>query len=398
MAKAFSSKDLEADTKLAARMIKHCWERGASVILKGPPGIGKSDLVAQVAKSIGYDLIDRRLSQFDPPELAGLLYPNPETMKADRFVPGWLPEPDSKTVILLDEIDKAPPAVKNAALQLFRDRALGDWVAGENIRIIAAANRLQDKSFGSALGAALCNRLVHIEIKPDFTVWQDWFLKQLRKGAKLDDRVLAFLSSGNEQYLLDTDPSESHPYATPRSWTILAQLLYDVPAGDPMVYQLAASTVGSNAHRAFFEWDKLYKDINILDILDGKAALPQAVLDESHPDHIVSQYALVAALMVKARSMGFAKMMRYKTSRKYSSTEEQVAVERAGGARTKGESLPRLEKLAEILEVLSRPMKMLFVKGVVIAGPVNIQILTGNKACDRALKDVQESLVYDDED
>lgn len=50
--------------------------------LSGPPGIGKSDIVAQVAEDFGLLLLDIRLSQMLPEDLTGLPSLNPTTGKA----------------------------------------------------------------------------------------------------------------------------------------------------------------------------------------------------------------------------------------------------------------------------------------------------------------------------
>jgi len=80
-----------------------------AVMIWGPPGIGKSSIVAQLATRHGLELLDLRLSQLAPTDLRGLPV-------ADGAVSKWLP-PEflpvaGKGILFLDEINMAPPAVQ----------------------------------------------------------------------------------------------------------------------------------------------------------------------------------------------------------------------------------------------------------------------------------------------
>ena len=52
-----------------ASAINLCIEASQPVMLHGSPGVGKSDVVRQVAAQRGIDMIDLRLSQLDPVDL-----------------------------------------------------------------------------------------------------------------------------------------------------------------------------------------------------------------------------------------------------------------------------------------------------------------------------------------
>ena len=72
-----------------------------SVMIWGPPGVGKSAIVAQVAERHSLQLVDLRLSQLAPTDLRGLPV-------ADGKVSRWLPPEflpnDGKGVLFLDEL------------------------------------------------------------------------------------------------------------------------------------------------------------------------------------------------------------------------------------------------------------------------------------------------------
>ena len=89
--------------------------------LWGPPGVGKSQVVAQVATALGIRLIDIRAILLDPVDLRGL--PTVEQGRAAWAIPAFLPE-DGAGILFLDELNAAPPLIQAACYQLVLDRAL----------------------------------------------------------------------------------------------------------------------------------------------------------------------------------------------------------------------------------------------------------------------------------
>lgn len=105
-----------------------------SVMLWGPPGVGKSQAVRQIAGHINraagkpVHVIDVRLLLFNPIDLRGI-----PTANADRTLAVWLrPQifqmdagDDVMNILFLDEISAAPQSVQAAAYQIVLDRTVG---------------------------------------------------------------------------------------------------------------------------------------------------------------------------------------------------------------------------------------------------------------------------------
>ena len=75
------------------------------VMLWGPPGVGKSQMVAQVAEKHGMPVIDIRLSQMEPSDLRGITFRVDD--KVEWSVPSMLPDIDrhgAQGSLFLDEI------------------------------------------------------------------------------------------------------------------------------------------------------------------------------------------------------------------------------------------------------------------------------------------------------
>lgn len=268
-----------------------------SVMLWGPPGVGKSQAVRQIAKEIediGKKVVvtDVRLLLFNPIDLRGI-----PTASADKKLAVWLKPhilnmDEGKNVInilFLDEITAAPQSVQAAAYQITLDRVVGEHKLPENCIVIAAGNRTTDKSVSYRMPKALSNRLMHIEIEGSFTSWKKWAV-----SSGINEKVLGFLSF-RQNYLMCFDAgSNDLAFATPRSWEMVSNILNHVDADVNEAYPLIAGLVGTGVAVEFRTWAKVYNELpSIEDIFDGK--------NPPVPKNTDAMYALVSSMTAYAR-------------------------------------------------------------------------------------------------
>jgi len=190
-----------------------------SVMLWGPPGVGKSQAVRQIAREIEENtgksvrVTDVRLLLFNPIDLRGI-----PTANADKTLAVWLkpqifqmdPGNDIVNILFLDEISAAPQSVQAAAYQITLDRVVGEHRLPENCIVIAAGNRTTDKSVAFKMPKALANRLMHIETEGSFASWKQWAI-----GSGINDKVIGFLSF-RQNYLMGFDSgSDDLAFPTP---------------------------------------------------------------------------------------------------------------------------------------------------------------------------------------
>jgi hypothetical protein len=184
------------------------------VMLWGPPGVGKSQVVAQVAVRHAVPMIDIRLSQMEPSDLRGIPFRVGEHV--EWAVPAMLPDAarhGPRGVLFLDEITSAAPTVSAAAYQLILDRRLGEYRVPDGWAIFAAGNRQGDRGVTYSMPAPLANRFSHFEFEVNLDDWVAWAY-----GNGIDERLIAFLRFKPEM-LFDFDPAHSHmAFPTPRSW------------------------------------------------------------------------------------------------------------------------------------------------------------------------------------
>ena len=246
-----------------------------SVMLWGPPGIGKSQAVRQIAAEIAGKtnkkvlVTDVRLLLFNPIDLRGI-----PTSNADKTLAVWLkpqifqmdPSDGVVNILFLDEISAAPQSVQAAAYQITLDRVVGEHRLPDNCIVIAAGNRTTDKSVAFKMPKALANRLMHIEVEGSFKSWKKWAI-----SSGINDKVVGFLSF-RQNYLMGFDSgSDDLAFPTPRAWEMVSNILNGVHDDIEDMYSLIAGIVGSGIAVEFRTWAKVYRDLPAIeDIFEGK--------------------------------------------------------------------------------------------------------------------------------
>ncbi len=256
------------------------------VMLWGSPGIGKSEVVAQVAAARGRKVRDIRLALLDPTDLRGIPFYNPEKNTAEWAVASILPQdPDSTDIIFLDEINAAPPVIQAAAYQLVLDRKLGEYALPEGVDIIAAGNREGDKAVTFKMPTPLLNRFIHIDFEVKFDDWYDWAVQ-----SKVHDHVVGYLNHQKGK-LNQFDPkSKSRGFPTPRSWVFVSRIL--IGGGpDSVLRGLIGGAVGEGAAIEFMTYREVYLTLpDPADVLAGK------VREMPERNNLSANYAMITAL------------------------------------------------------------------------------------------------------
>lgn len=261
----------------------------------GAPGVGKSEVVRQVASALGRDIIDVRAVLLDPVDLRGLPHLNGDGRPL-WAPPDFLPR-DGQGVLFLDELNAAPSLVQAACYQLVLDRRLGEYVLPEGWAVAAAGNRETDRAATTRMPSALANRFVHLDFEVDLDDWRLWAL-----GAGIRTEVVAFLSFRPE--LLHAFEPDRKAFPSPRSWHFVSDILESGPEAS-VEYDLLAGTVGEGPAAEFFGFLKVFRQ------LPSPDAILLAPNTAAVPDDPATLYALTGALARKASPDNFDRVVAY---------------------------------------------------------------------------------------
>jgi hypothetical protein len=259
------------------------------VMIWGPPGVGKSQMIDQVAKRHNVKLIDIRLSQMEPSDLRGIPFRNNEIV--EWAIPSMLPNAErhgEDGILFLDEITSAPPSVSAAAYQLILDRKLGDYEVPEGWVIFAAGNRQGDRGVTYTMPAPLANRFSHFEFDVNLDDWVSWAYQN-----NIDDRIIAFVRFRPE-LLFEFDPAHNPvAFPSPRSWEFAHRALQKFEHQDEIRLGTMQACVGPAAG---IELNAFIANLDQLPDLDaiirGEKVTP--------PKEIDLQYAVAASLVGRA--------------------------------------------------------------------------------------------------
>ena len=269
-----------------------------SVMLWGPPGVGKSQAVRQIAKAIKEEtgketkVTDVRLLLFNPIDLRGI-----PTSNADKTLAIWLkpqifqmdPSDDIVNILFLDEISAAPQSVQAAAYQITLDRVVGEHRLPDNCIVIAAGNRTTDKSVAFKMPKALANRLMHIEVEGSFASWRNWAV-----SSDINEKVIGFLSFRQSHLMQFDAASEDLAFPTPRAWEMVSNILNGISDDIEEMFPLIAGLVGTGVAMEFRTWSNVYRELpDIEEIFDGY--MP------AMPKKVDAMYALASSMVAYAR-------------------------------------------------------------------------------------------------
>lgn len=259
------------------------------VMLWGPPGVGKSDMIRETAERHSVPVIDIRLSQMEPSDLRGIPFRNDTAV--EWAIPAILPNAErhgKKGILFLDEITSAPPSVSAAAYQLILDRRLGEYEIPDGWAIFAAGNRQGDRGVTYTMPAPLANRFSHFDVEAHLDDWVAWAYQN-----GIDERVIAFLRFRPE-LLFDFDPAHNPvAFPSPRSWEFAHRSLQKFGNHPQLLQGTLQACVGPAAGIELTAFvSSLDKMPDLDDIIAGK--------EVPVPTEIDLQYAVAAALVGRA--------------------------------------------------------------------------------------------------
>jgi hypothetical protein len=287
---------IEVTPSQLTEVLKDCHAAGLRPFIQGQPGVGKSAIVAEYAKSIGAEFVDARLAYYAPQDVQGFpyLHSNDEGEKTMRFSkPAFWPK-TATPVIALEEFNCATRAVQNVALQLLNDNRVGDHELPKDAFVCLLGNRAQDRVNIEKLSSAVINRIVNIVIKLDLNDWVKWAQKN-----GIDPMITAFLRFRGD--LLTTFSGAKWDgvsnFASPRTWE-KASKIYQTSTNRTIRHALLNGVLGEGAAAEFVG----FLGVKVPD-LDAVLLAPDTAEVPTEPAAI---YATCAGLAkrVKPKTMG----------------------------------------------------------------------------------------------
>lgn len=218
-----------------------------SVMVSGPPGIGKTALSEQVAQARGAQHVVYLAATMDPTDLVGVPFPDEKTRTTDFLPPKALmrlttaakPEDRGPITACFDDMPTADDHVFAALFRLFQQREIAGFKIRDNVQLIATGNRVEDKAAAKDLPTALNNRFWHVDLNVSTDEWRMWAVEH-----KVQPQIVGYISARPDK-LHNFDPTKpDRAFATPRSVAMASRMQEAVGVDSPLLHQVIAGCVG----------------------------------------------------------------------------------------------------------------------------------------------------------
>lgn len=293
------------------------------IMLWGPPGVGKTQGLYQLAAKEGYKVIDVRLSQVEPVDLRGIPTVD-EQGRTNWAIPSMWPDPndnDTKYLVFFDEINHGNNSTMSAAFQAIQERKLGEYQFPAGCRFAAAGNRAKDRSIANQMPVALRNRFMHLEVSSSV---EGFVAHGMKQG--FHELVLGFIrfspqslneliehSNTDEEFQRTSEVKTHNAIATPRTWEGVHKLLnvatdattnqIDFESIKPLILGM----VGEEMAVKFNGYAQFYKDLPDIDKLIKNPS------NFDVPENPGMLYAIAASLAQKITETNADNVVKYLT-------------------------------------------------------------------------------------
>jgi len=271
------------------RLVGTTLRASISTLVRGHPGVGKSTLAERLAAEMGLPLVDIRLAQRDPADLAGVWFPDPASRTLRSFPPDWaVAAAERPAFVFLDEINAAVTRLHQAAAyQIVLERRVGTVRFHPDTVVMAAGNLEEDNAIVTPLSSALCNRFAHFTLRVDAKSWLDW-----GATAGIDEAILGYVARHGEDVLYVND-GEQMAFPSPRTWAMASRVFRAAEESDRK--RLVSACVGVEAAERLFAWLKIYRQIDAARIVRKGQAIDFTTGAHTDPSFVYAATYAVAA-------------------------------------------------------------------------------------------------------
>lgn len=277
-----------------AAMVKRQFQHNPArpLFFWGPPGVGKTMTIKQVAQDLGVGFKETRIATMVPSDLRGVPVPDMQRKVTEWFTGEFLPDPEvdgPAGILLLDEYPQAPPVMQGLAQRIVLERRMGErYKLPDGWMVVALGNRREDRASVYEMPAQTQNRFKHFLVLPDVDSFTEYAVRN-----DFHPHIIAFLNT-NEEFLFrfEANASGKPAWPSPRSWEA-ANEDYSLTE-DPSDLEQSVGARARDQFQAFYDVVLMLPDQ--VKILEGQA-------DELEmPTARNSKYALVVALASRMRT------------------------------------------------------------------------------------------------
>lgn len=241
------------------------------LIIVGPPGVGKSEIVRDASEEDDREVIYFDTSSSEPTDIGGLPFPTTDengNTVLNRLLFEKLRNTSKRVTLFFDELYQGRPEMLNAVAPVFLERRLGDYKLPDNVWVVGATNRKEDRAGVTRPPSHLPNRVTVVGLSFESEAWRKWAIHHGMPSA------LTGFAAFRPSVLFDFDPLRQ-VNATPRQWAWVGRYfdkLWELPA--PARMATLAGRVGGGPAAEFVAFVEARDGLPTVDeiLIDPRAA------------------------------------------------------------------------------------------------------------------------------
>lgn len=235
--------------------------RQRPVFLLGSPGIGKTQIMEQIAKECGIGLVAYTITHHTRQSAIGLPFISKKQYGEKEYavteytmseIVGSIYEKMEQTglaegILFIDEINCVSETLAPAMLQFLQCKSFGNHKIPEGWVIVAAGNPPEYNKSVREFDVVTMDRVKKIEVEADFGVWKEYaYTNQLHSA------VISYLNTRKQNFYQMENTVDGMHFATPRGWEDLSNMI--------QVYEKLEKPIDREVVEQYIQFPKIAKD------------------------------------------------------------------------------------------------------------------------------------------
>lgn len=257
------------------------------LLLIGPPGIGKTQIMEQISKECQIGLVSYTITHHTRQSAVGLPFIQEKEFQGKTYsiteytmseiiasVYSKMEETGLKEGILfIDEINCVSETLASTMLQFLQNKTFGNQKVPAGWIIVAAGNPSEYNKSVRDFDVVTMDRIRYIHVETDYYVWKEYAISK-----HIHPMILSYLELKPNNFYTVSTSVDGMEFVTARGWEDLSYLLYSY---EKMLLEISQDTIYEYLHHEdiaedvfayYLVYKKYQDDYGIDDILNGNVS------------------------------------------------------------------------------------------------------------------------------